>query len=216
MARPASGVPMVGGEPVVLQDDYHDSAVKKDSAWISAVAFSPASDQVAVGSLDGRILLWDVERPRSPRLLRNPALETDTGGTTHVGVVTYVAFSPDGRALASCDGLIGQVLVWQLPDAKVRVRLQPAVGATIAAEFVDGHSRLVTFNEGGAAQVWRVGWSDLVRYLREATSATLLPDQRIHFLGETRKEARRKYEADERAHGRTPLPEGYQYTELDR
>lgn len=58
--------------------------------WIWSVAFSPESDRVASGSHDCTICIWDLETGDSLTL------------RGHSSSVQLVAWSPDGRFLASC------------------------------------------------------------------------------------------------------------------
>ena len=53
-------------------------------------------------------------------------------------------------------------------------------------------------------RVWRVGWKELLTYLRSTTSACLTVPQRRQYLAEEPDDATAKYEACERQYGRTP------------
>jgi len=72
-----------------------------------------------------------------------------------------------------------------------------------AAFHPDG-SRLGTASYDGAVRGWRVGWKELLTYLRSKTSACLTVSQRRHYLAEKPDEAQAAYEACEREYGRTP------------
>jgi WD40 repeat protein len=60
------------------------------SSWVNAVAFSPDGKQIASGSYDETIKLWDA---------RTGDLQKTLAG--HSSWVTAVAFSPDGKQIAS-------------------------------------------------------------------------------------------------------------------
>ena len=81
----------------------------------------------------------------------------------------------------------------------------------MGASFSRDGARVVSAAEDGTARVWRTRWSDLVEYLRGATTATLTVEQRMILLGETEQEAREAYEAAERRMGRTPLPPDWKF-----
>ncbi len=68
---------------------------------MSSVVFSPHGKMVASASLDKTVRLWDVDTQASILTLEE-----------HPGAVGAVAFSPDGRTIASASG--GAVLLWEL------------------------------------------------------------------------------------------------------
>jgi dipeptidyl aminopeptidase/acylaminoacyl peptidase len=112
--------------------------------------FSPDGKSLAVTTdLDGTILLWDLAAQREHMVLHQPS------------PVTSIAFSPDGRWLATGGGRFDQsVFLWDLSTGKPRALLEhgrgPAValafspdGATLAsANFPEHHVRLWDIETG--------------------------------------------------------------------
>src|SRR5262249_40037178 len=74
-----------------------------------AVAFSPDDKQVASGSWDGKVLIWNASNGRIVRTLDGEA-----------GFVHDVAFSPNGEHLASAHAN-GYVILWDPSTGKKRL-----------------------------------------------------------------------------------------------
>ena len=105
---------------------------------------------VAVGGDDGKVRLWDVTNP--DKLPKEPAA---TFEDAHGGGVTALAFSPDGRTLATASGR--DVFVWSVTDRK-RLYVLPADhrDAVTALRFTP-QSTLVTVSRDKSIRTWKVG-----------------------------------------------------------
>jgi RNA polymerase sigma factor (sigma-70 family) len=85
--------------------------------WINTFAFAPDGQALVSGGQDGMLRAWDVKDGQKLREWK-----------AHRGQVTGVAFTPDGKTLASCSGYVGNesgtVQLWEWPTGKERARLK--------------------------------------------------------------------------------------------
>ncbi len=124
-------------------------------------AFSPDGRILAVASTTG-LVLWDVADPARPRLLRSLAadpLVSDNPGPVPFGVGQGdLAFSPDGRTLASVSGH-DQVTVWDVarPARAARIATVAGPGDYFAAlAFFPRGNLLAGVTYHGSVLVFRV------------------------------------------------------------
>ncbi|WP_206797863.1 PD40 domain-containing protein [Amycolatopsis sp. MtRt-6] len=91
---------------------------------VYTMAFSPRTSMLAAGSEDGSILLWD---PGQPAVAEHPKM------------VSAIAFSPDGRTVATASG--NRTTLWNTADRSLRAVLTDGEVFTNAVAFgPDGHT----------------------------------------------------------------------------
>jgi WD40 repeat protein/tRNA A-37 threonylcarbamoyl transferase component Bud32 len=160
-----------GEEALTLQG--HTSAV-------NGVAFSPDGRRLASassGDLDskgrsipGEVKVWDALTGQEERTLQG-----------HTGAVTSVAFSPDGRRLASTSG-DQTVKVWDALTFQLTHTLKGHTGAVDGVAFSPDGGRLATASYDGTVTVWDVLTGQealtLKGHTRPVTSVAFSPDGR--------------------------------------
>jgi WD40 repeat protein len=103
------------------------------------VAYSSDGKRLASGSWDGGARVWDAETGRDLLSLSG-----------HANWVENVAFSPDGKRLATASPTDKTVKVW---DAETGLELLTVPGSGGVAFSPDGH-RLASGTEGGTVTIY--------------------------------------------------------------
>ena len=108
VADGAGSVALFESSTLAVVGSLQDSGKPTENFPPTALVFSPDGRSLAVGSLQGTISLWSLENAAAPRLLMHlPA---------HRGMVTNLAYDPQGRRLASASATFADsvVEVWDL------------------------------------------------------------------------------------------------------
>jgi WD40 repeat protein/DNA-binding SARP family transcriptional activator len=121
---------------------------------------SPDGGTLALGGEDGRVRLLDLASGRVRALT----------GARHDGEVNRVAFSPDGRTLATAGGVVGDVIVWDVREGRAIETLEGHLDVWGQAFSPDG-STLYTASNDGTARIWDLaGYRRLGRPFRTNTA----------------------------------------------
>ena len=122
-----------------------------------ALAFSPDGTQLACGSEDSTIKLWNA--------FTGELIATFTG---HQGFVETLTFSPDGDTLAS-GGTDGTVQFWDIKNRKPKQnRIAGHLWMETASMLSDG-SKLVSVSDNGIISVWNLKESQKTTLATKAT-----------------------------------------------
>lgn len=119
-----------------------------ESAWLTAVVFSPDDRFVLTGNVHGDLYLWNTT-PKADR--GQPLLLGQQAGKIHA-----LAISQDGKTGISTDSQ-GRITVWDLERKEVRAVLQAQGGSPIrSSAFSPDGKNIIGLLWSGTAQVWDV------------------------------------------------------------
>jgi WD40 repeat protein/serine/threonine protein kinase len=133
---------------------------------VVALAYSPDGKQLASGSWDGTVRLWNMEKGREAFVLK-----------AHTKEVSAVAFSPDGKRLAS-GSQDSTVRLWDIEKAGQPLVLEHARPVTVVGFSPDGE-RLASASLDGTVRLWdKTGQAVLVLegHTREVEAMVFSPD----------------------------------------
>jgi WD40 repeat protein/tRNA A-37 threonylcarbamoyl transferase component Bud32 len=127
--------------------------LKGHSSWVVALAISPDCKTVFSGSLDNRILAWEVETGQILRTL-----------TGHTKAVNCLATSPDGQVLLSGSD-DDTIKLWQVASGKlVRTLTEHSRDVRAIAVSPDGQY-IASGSEDRTVCLWRFNSGELIRRL---------------------------------------------------
>jgi WD40 repeat protein len=121
----------------------------------------------------------------------------------HIGPVTGLSFSQDGRSILTSGAMDLLACVWRVGSRTPPILLEGHTGVITASVLSPDGRLAVTASEDSTVRVWRIGWDGLVSHLRGQTTATLNPRERMTLLGETPARAQRAHADAEARFGRS-------------
>jgi WD40 repeat protein len=133
------------------------------------MAFSPNGKRFYSGSIDSRLVVWDLDSGAS-RLLENPD-----------GSLQQIALSPDGSLLAASTQR-GVINLWRTSDETRVGSLSAEFEAPITALAFDATgSRLAAAAMNGAFAIWSVDTKIWIKRACEIAGRTLSDIERTQF-----------------------------------
>jgi uncharacterized protein (TIGR03067 family) len=160
--RPAAA-PVRTHEPPV-QPPVVDLAIltlKGHAQMIMSVAHSPDGKQLASGSYDGTVKIWDAVTAKEIFTLNG-----------HAGAVTSVAYSPDGQQLAT-GSHDKSIKLWNTVNGQEIPVLMGHTAAILSVAFNPDGKRLASTSSDQTAKVWEIEGSQELQTLKGDTQGIL-------------------------------------------
>jgi WD40 repeat protein/tetratricopeptide (TPR) repeat protein/energy-coupling factor transporter ATP-binding protein EcfA2 len=136
------------------------------------VAFSPSAHWVAVGTDEGRVLLWDL----------NQASNSPVIFCCHSESVGYIEFDPTERWVIAADG-DGNVILWEIADpGGLPLTLSEHKGWVESFSVSSNGEWLASSGIDGSVWLWNLKELDaepIVRDFTDAKPATDIPDWKV-------------------------------------
>ncbi len=126
---------------------------------IGSVAFSPDGQQIASASRDGTVKLWESGTGREIRSIKAHSVDAKSAAFSPGGGVNSVAFSPDGKRIASAGDQT--VKVWDAATGQQIRTLGGHTSAVISVAFSPDGKRIASasseYRKTAEVKVWDAG-----------------------------------------------------------
>ena len=158
-----------------------------------AAAFSPDSNTFATADRDRKIRLWDVTKDRLQPPLRGHAnmldhreFLDDWADQPHDPELSALAFSPDGKMLASISGN-ETMLLWNTDNLSKYATLKGHEGWVTAVTFSENSKTLVSGGANKAIKLWDISTqrerATLIGHTSSINALTFAPEGTFPYSG---------------------------------
>lgn len=138
-------------EKLAIQEDIHDQMFFPDAGvHVLILEFSPNGKQLASGSKDKTVRLWDTDTNEELAILQK-----------HTGWINALAFSSDGKKLAS-GSTDKTVNLWDTDTGELITTLTGHLNGIVALSFSPDGSTLASGSTDGTIKFWNTETGELL------------------------------------------------------
>ncbi len=132
---------------------------------VTAAVFRDDDKWFATGGIDGNVKLWETQvaykfqtdslnrKEKAPKL--TPPEAKHTLKAAHAGGVSSLAFSPDGKRIATA-GADGAVKIWEVESAKLQTTIEAHKGGVHAVAFAPDGESIVSAGADKVFKIWKI------------------------------------------------------------
>ncbi|XP_072048834.1 WD repeat-containing protein 36-like [Amphiura filiformis] len=142
-------------------------------APISVIEQAPAVDVVAVGHVDGTVIVHNLKFD-----------ETIITFKQEWGPVTAIAFRTDGQPIMATGSTLGHIALWNLEEKRLQAQMRNAHRESIAGmAFLQSEPVMITNSSDNHIKMWILDQADGSGRQLRVRSGHSSPPTRIHFHG---------------------------------
>ena len=144
---------------------YHGRLLGERSSGVNAVAFSPDGRTLVSGHDNGAIAVWDTATGKKLTVLGGAPVQMFSAGSPTQNAMNSVAFSPDGKVLAS-GSRDAEIIIWDVSTWRKLITFKGVYAPVNSVAFSPDGRMLASAGNDAAVIFWDVATWEKKKELR--------------------------------------------------